>query len=62
MPRTSPRTSSKPTAFASVAVFSRARTVILRASTSPTSAAKIMMPSPPSWISSMMITWPSGVQ
>ena len=57
-----PRTSSNPTAFASAAAFSRERTVSLRASTSPISDAKIMIPSPPSWISSMMTTCPKPVQ
>ena len=48
MPRTSPRTSLNPTAFASAAVLSRARTDSFRASTRPMSDAKIMIPRPPS--------------
>ena len=62
MPRTSPRTSSNPTAFASLAVFSRDRTDMRRARSRPIRAAKIMMPSPPSWMSSMMTTCPNGLQ
>ena len=48
--------------FASVAALSRDRTLILRARTSPTSEAKIMIPRPPSWIMSMIATRPTPLQ
>lgn len=51
-----------PGVFVSVLASIRDRTERRRASTRPTSAAKSMMPKPPSWISARITTLPKGLQ
>ena len=60
--RTRWRRSVNPSARNSPAAFSRVRSERRRASSTPTSAADTRMPRPPSWVSTMMVSWPRNVQ
>ena len=61
-PETRLRRSWSPTARVSAAALSRDWKDIRRTTTRPTNEANVMMPMPPTWISSRMTAWPKPVQ